>query len=44
MTIQETAQIMDILTIAYPQFYSGRSAPEPEKALILWSRDRKSVV
>lgn len=37
MTIQETAQIMDILTIAYPQFYSGRNAPDPEKALELWA-------
>ena len=24
MTLQETAQIMDILTIAYPQFYNGK--------------------
>lgn len=37
MTIQETGQIMDILTIAYPQFYSGRNAPDPEKALGLWA-------
>lgn len=37
MTIQETAQIMDILTVAYPQFYSGRNAPDPQKALSLWA-------
>jgi hypothetical protein len=37
MTLQETAQIMDILTIAYPQFYNGKNAPDPQKALILWS-------
>jgi len=37
MTIQETAEIMDILTIAYPQFYNGRNAPDPEKSLALWA-------
>lgn len=37
MTIQETAQIMDILTVAYPQFYAGRNAPDPQKALALWA-------
>ena len=37
MTLQETAQIMDILTVAYPQFYNGKNAPDPQKALILWS-------
>lgn len=37
MTERETAQIMDILQIAYPQFYSGKSATDPEKALRLWA-------
>ena len=37
MTIQETAQIMDILTVAYPQFYAGKNAPDPQKALALWA-------
>ena len=37
MTIEETAQVMDILTTAYPRFYSGKDAPDPEKALMLWA-------
>lgn len=37
MTIEETAQVMDLLTVAYPQFYGGRNAPDPEKALVLWA-------
>lgn len=37
MTIQETAQVMDILTTAYPPFYAGKNAPDPEKALTLWA-------
>lgn len=37
MTIQETAQIMDILAIAYPQFYNGKNAVDPAKALQLWA-------
>lgn len=37
MTMQETAQIMDILQIAYPQFYAGKNAPDPRKALSLWA-------
>lgn len=37
MTMQETAQIMDILAVAYPQFYNGRNAPDQKKALALWS-------
>lgn len=37
MTIEDTAQVMDILTTAYPGFYAGRNAPDPEKALMLWA-------
>lgn len=37
MTIEDTAQVMDILTTAYPRFYAGRDAPDPEKALMLWA-------
>lgn len=37
MTIGQTGQVMDILTMAYPQFYSGRDAPDPEKVLKLWA-------
>lgn len=34
MTIQETAQIMDILIVAYPRFYSGA---DKRPALALWA-------
>lgn len=37
MTLRETAMIMDILTAAYPQFYRGRGAADPEQALALWA-------
>lgn len=37
MTLEETAQVMDILTAAYPQFYRGKNAPDPEQALLLWA-------
>lgn len=37
MTLEQTAQVMDILTAAYPQFYSGKNAPDPEQALALWA-------
>lgn len=37
MTIQETGLIMDILSTAYPQFYSGARAPDPQKTMALWA-------
>jgi len=37
MTIQETAKIMDILHVAYPQFYRGASEVDERKALTLWA-------
>ena len=37
MTLQETATIMDILTAAYPHFYSGRNAPDVRSTLSLWA-------
>lgn len=37
MTRQETAQIMDILKAAYPQFYSKLKANEMANALTLWA-------
>lgn len=37
MTERETVQIMDILRIAYPQFYACRNAPDPKKAISLWA-------
>lgn len=37
MTRQETGIIMDILATAYPRFYAGQDAPDPEKAVALWA-------
>lgn len=37
MTRQETGIIMDILTAAYPAFYSGRNAPDIRATLNLWA-------
>lgn len=37
MNVAETSQIMDILAAAYPRFYSGNDAPDPEAVLSLWS-------
>ena len=37
MTRQETGIIMDILTTAYPRFYSGQDAPDPRKTVNLWA-------
>ena len=37
MTIEETGVIMDILTTAYPRFYSGPDAPDRMKTLTLWA-------
>ena len=37
MTIQETGLIMDILSTAYPQFYAGARAPDPQKTMALWA-------
>lgn len=37
MTIEETGIIMDILTTAYPRFYSGPDSPDMVKTLRLWA-------
>ncbi|KAF5053583.1 Loader and inhibitor of phage G40P [anaerobic digester metagenome] len=37
MNVAETSQIMDILAAAYPKFYSGNDAPNPEAVLSLWA-------
>lgn len=37
MTRQETGIIMDILTAAYPRFYTGPEAPDMRKAISLWA-------
>ena len=37
MTRQETGVIMDILSTAYPRFYSGPGAPDRVKTLSLWA-------
>lgn len=37
MTRRETGIIMDILTTAYPQFYAGKDAPDPQKTINLWT-------
>lgn len=37
MTRQETGIIMDILTAAYPRFYTGPSAPDMRNAIRLWA-------
>lgn len=38
MTIEETGAVMDILQAAYPQYYSGPSAPNPKQAIALWAK------
>jgi hypothetical protein len=35
MTIEETAQVMDLLHSAYPRW--GKDKPDPEKELLLWA-------
>lgn len=37
MTRQETGIVMNILTTAYPRFYSGKDAPDPVSTLNLWA-------
>jgi hypothetical protein len=37
MTLDETAQIMDILSFAYPQFYKSYSDDDKYKASCLWA-------
>ena len=37
MTRQETGMIMDILTAAYPRFYSGPNTPNKAQTIILWA-------
>lgn len=37
MTVAQMGQVMDVLTIAYPQFYRRQSDEERTKALILWT-------
>ena len=37
MTIAETGQVMDVLTVAYPQFYRRQTDDECAKALLLWA-------
>lgn len=37
MKRKETGIIMDILATAYPRFYAGPDAPDPEKAVALWA-------
>ena len=37
MNVAETSQIMDILAAAYPRFYAGNEAPDPEAVLSLWA-------
>lgn len=37
MNVAETSQIMDILAAAYPRFYAGNEAPDPESVLSLWA-------
>lgn len=37
MTRQETGIIMDILTAAYPRFYSGQNASDMRKVIALWA-------
>lgn len=48
MTLEETGIIMDILTTAYPRFYSGPDAPDMMKTLTLWAemfaRDEVALV
>lgn len=48
MTLEETGIVMDILTTAYPRFYSGPDAPDMMKTLTLWAemfaRDEVALV
>lgn len=37
MSPSETGIIMDILTTAYPRFYTGPNAPNPKKTMSLWA-------
>lgn len=37
MTIEETGQVMDVLTVAYPQFYRRQTDAERTNALLLWA-------
>lgn len=37
MNRQETGIIMDVLATAYPRFYAGQNAPDPERAVALWA-------
>lgn len=37
MTVRETGQVMDVLTVAYPQFYRRQTEDERAKALLLWA-------
>ena len=37
MTIQQTGAVMDVLTVAYPQFYRGKDQRERQNALKLWA-------
>ena len=37
MTRQETGVIMDVLTAAYPRFYSGPDAPDKRQTVNLWA-------
>lgn len=37
MTIQQTGEVMNLLSAAYPLFYSGRNAPDPAQTLKLWA-------
>lgn len=36
MTIQETGEILEVLTVAYPQFYAKQGKLERQRALTLW--------
>lgn len=37
MRLDETGQVMDVLTVAYPQFYRRQGGEERAKALLLWA-------
>ena len=36
MTIQETGEILEVLTVVYPQFYAKQGKLERQRALTLW--------
>ena len=36
MTCQQTGRIMNLLSAAYPWFYTGKNAHDPEQMLKLW--------